>query len=770
MVRSMRHQGYSAVTGAWEFDTKGFPSTQSRGMAFTAKGFPSLPSEQIQRDLQAGVVVAAFTVVLALSFGSLIFAGGLALASAQGVVMALFTAVVAGLIVTWRSSYAAVMAIPQDRTAPILAVMAAEISAALPAAMGADNKARVVMAAIAITSLGTGLVLFLVGRFRLGNLFRFIPYPVIGGFLAGSGWMLVRGSWRVMADFQIGLDTLGRLLEWGVLAKTAPGVAFGTALFITIRKLRKPALMPALLVAVVVAFYLVLLMTGTTVETARLSGWLPVPPGEGGIHGEMWSPRLITELGAAPLLKVAGIAGTVLLTALISILLNASGLELVVHEEIDINQELRAAGLGNLVSGLVGGMPGFHSLSLSRLAYDLGARTRLAGMVAAALCLVALLAGPSSLAFLPKFVPGGLLFYLGLGFLFDWGYAAWFRLPKSDYAVVIMILCVIGGAGYLAGVAFGVMAAIFLFIHNYSQVGVVTRAHTGMDRQSNVERPLAHQRVLRDHGAETQVLRLHGFIFFGTSARVLDQIRRLATDAQLPRLRFFVLDFRQVSGIDSSATLSLARARQLAEKQGFKLCFSQVPSEVRRQLRRAGFDLDVGEAYRFFPDLDHAHEWCEEQTLSAHQDEIEDKLDIRSQLEAIWSKPDCVAKLMTYLERLNFEPGTHLIRQGDPADALYFLESGEVTTLLELGNGQTQRLRRQAGGTVLGELGLFLGVPRTASVIVERPSVAYRLSAAALAQMKRTDPDVAGEFYEFLVRYMAERIVNCNRTIRALAE
>jgi SulP family sulfate permease len=739
-------------------------------MAFRSKGFVFPPAEQIQRDLQAGVVVAAFTLVLSLSFSSLIFSGGLALASAQGVLLALITAVITGAIVTWRSSYSAVMAIPQDRIAPILAVMAAEIAAALPASAGADLKARVVMAAIAITSIATGLVLYLVGRFRLGNVFRFIPYPVIGGFLAGSGWMLARGSFRVMADFQLGVDTVGRLLEWDVIAKSAPGIAFGTALFVTLRRLRKPALMPTLLVAVVVVFYLVLLATGTSIESARLAGWLPMPPGEGGIHGELWSPRMITELSATPLLKVAGIAGTVLLTALISILLNTSGLELVVHEEIDINRELRAAGIGNLASGLLGGMPGFNSLSLSRLAFDLGARTRLTGTVAAGLCLAALIAGPSSLAFLPKFVPGGLLFYLGLGFLFDWGYAAWFRLPKADYAVVILILCVIGGAGYLAGVGSGIVATICLFIHNYSQVGVVTHTHTGTDRQSNVERPLVHQRVLRDHGSETQVLRLHGFIFFGTSARILDQIRRLATDAQLPKLRFFVLDFRQVSGIDSSATLSLARARQLAEKQGFTLCFSHVPPEVRRQLNRAGFESETDEAYRFFPDLDHAHEWCEEQTLSEHRDEIEDKLDIRSQLEAIWSKPACVAKLMPYLDRVTFEPGMNLIRQGDPADALYFLESGEVTTRLELGNGQTQRLRRQSGGTVLGELGLFLGVPRTASVVVERPSVAYRLSASSLAEMKRTDPEVAGEFYEFLVRYMAERIVNCNRTIRALAE
>ena len=64
----------------------------------------------------------------------------------------------------------------------------------------------------------------------------------------------------------------------------------------------------------------------------------------------------------------------------------------------------------------------------------------------------------------------------------------------------------------------------------------------------------------------------------------------------------------------------------------------------------------------------------------------------------------------------------------------------------------------------------ILGVPRTASVVVEKPCVVYELSADALQRLKREAPEVAAEFHEFLVRYMAERIVNCNKTIRALAE
>ena len=65
---------------------------------------------------------------------------------------------------------------------------------------------------------------------------------------------------------------------------------------------------------------------------------------------------------------------------------------------------------------------------------------------------------------------------------------------------------------------------------------------------------------------------------------------------------------------------------------------------------------------------------------------------------------------------------------------------------------------------------MFLGVPRTASVVTETDCVVHRLSAEALQRMRREEPEVAADFHEFLVRYLAERIVNCNKTIRALAE
>src|SRR5262249_47769450 len=113
---------------------------------------------------------------------------------------------------------------------------------------------------------------------------------------------------------------------------------------------------------------------------------------------------------------------TILLTSVVSILLTASALELAAEEEIDLNRELRAAGLATFAAGIGGGMVGFHSLSLSRLALSMGARSRWVGVGSAILCGLGLFFGPALVSVVPQYVCGGLLFFLGLTFLWEWAY------------------------------------------------------------------------------------------------------------------------------------------------------------------------------------------------------------------------------------------------------------------------------------------------------------------------------------------------------------
>jgi SulP family sulfate permease len=126
-------------------------------------------------------------------------------------------------------------------------------------------------------------------------------------------------------------------------------------------------------------------------------------------------------------------------------------------------------------------------------------------------------------------------------------------------------------------------------------------------------------------------------------------------------------------------------------------------------------------------------------------------------------------RVLAYLERRELEKGAHLMRQGDETDALYFIESGKVAVELELGEEEPVRLRSIGPGTV-GEIGLYIGLPRTASVVAEDRVSVHRLSAAALTRMERDEPDLAAAFHKFIARRLANRLANTTEVLQKVLE
>jgi SulP family sulfate permease len=715
----------------------------------------------------AGLVVAVFTIIASASYAALIFHGPLQPYTANGMWMGLVTAVIVGLLVAITSSCPGAIAIPQDRIAPILAILSASIAAAMPNT-APDQICLVVVAAIVLVTLITGLFLYGLGWLKLGNLIRYIPYPVIGGFLAGSGWLLVCGGIRVMTGRAVTFGDLPWFFQSAILVKWVAGVVFGSLLFVLLKRARHQLIMPATLVLGIAAFYIFLALTGQSLDQARQTGWLAEFPHSTGMHR-------ITLFSAWPLiswslvLNHANIIATILLTSVVSILLTASALELVAHQEIDLNAELRSAGLSTFMAAFAGGMVGFHSLSMSRLALSMGAKSRWVGVISALICGLVLLLGGSIVSFVPQFVRGGLLFFLGIVFLWEWVYEASRKLTRLDYCVVLIILAVVGAVGYPEGVATGIIAAIVLFVHNYSRVDVVTHAVSGANLRSNVERPVEEVRFLREKGDQIYVLRLQGFIFFGTATRVLQEVRLRALDTSIQPLRFVIIDFRRVTGLDSSAVFSLWKVHQLSRKLDFTLLMSHVEPAILRQLEMGGLRQSELEHFLVQQDLDHAMEYCEAQLLLERDPTQNGRhLLLTDQLRQIWPTEVSPDRLLLYLEKKYIPKGDHLIRQSEISECMYFIESGQVTAKLELEDGRWVRLRSQGPGTIVGEVGMFLGGRRTASVITEQASTVYCLSADALSRMRTADPTLALAFHRCLVCLLSERLTSASNMLRDL--
>jgi SulP family sulfate permease len=378
--------------------------------------------------------------------------------------------------------------------------------------------------------------------------------------------------------------------------------------------------------------------------------------------------------------------------------------------------------------------------------------------------------------------------------LAEWTYAAWFKLSRAEYGIVLLILVVIASAGLLAGVGVGIVLAVVHFAVSYSRVEVVRHSLSGCDFRSNVDRSRAENRVLRDKGDWLYVLELQGFIFFGTASRLLDRVGQRIKDPGPTHPRFLVLDFRQVRGLDASAVLSFVRIRQIAEAQGVALVLTQLSPLIRRKLAAEGLTGDEPDACRVFADLDHGVEWCEEQILrraasEAAQPEVgadwrpyaaEPPADRFTELLEALGGIDAATpgaaiplsagdtRLGAYLERVEAPKDYCLIKQGEAPQGLYFVERGLVTAFMEGEDGQQLRLRKMGPGSIVGEMGLYLALPATATVMTRQPSTLYFLPAETLRKMESEAPEVAGALHRYIAQLLGERLSRANDTIQAV--
>ena len=719
------------------------------------------------QSLVVGAITGVMAVVIAGSCAALIFSGPLADRVSVGLAGALFCTVVVGVVGAFASSYAGTVATVQTEPAAILALMATSIVAALPADAGRDAAYGTVLAAMIVAAGLTGLVLTILGIFRLGAFIRFIPYPVIGGFMAGIGWLLFTGSITVMTGIEVVRGSVPRLMGADAVAHWLPGLVLALAMLVAQRRLPRAPVMPVLLLASMAIFYAVLLGAGMTMREATAGGWVLGDLPRVSI-AELTGSGVLADAHWGVILAHSGSLGAVVLISLLSLLLNASALELAAEEDLDLDRELRETGMANLVGALGGGMIGYHSLSLSRLSLKMGARTRVVGVVTAAVCAVTLSAGTMILSAFPKPVLGGLLMFLGLSFLVEWVYDARSRLPAGDYVVVLLILLTVGSVGYLEGLALGILAAIILFVVRYSRISLVKQAVSGSVQRSNVDRPWSQVQQLREQGEHTFILKLQGFIFFGSANGLLNQIRDRVMDLTRAPLSCVVFDFRRVSGLDTSAAISFTKIRQLAERLQFTVALSSITPELERQLAGWGVGREASDSVRWFPDLDHALEWSEDQLLGAALADAPPPGGGPAWDAAL--PPPLRERLGRYLERLEIPADSELIRQGEPADALYFIESGQLSVQLTTMDGRTIRLRKIGPGSVLGEVGLYTAGTRSASVVADRPSVAHRLAREALDAMHADEPDVASAFHEHMARLLAERVVHTNKILETVLD
>jgi len=163
----------------------------------------------------------------------------------------------------------------------------------------------------------------------------------------------------------------------------------------------------------------------------------------------------------------------VMFVTAVSTLLNVTSIEYATYREANLNRELIALGVGNLCSAACSGYVSCISLSRTLLNHSIGATGRLSGVVVAAMCAFVLIVDPALLGYVPKFVLGGLLLYLGAALVYQWLINSAGRLSRIEYLSLLAIAIIIVEWGFIAGVLSGVVLGCATFALSASQVNAI---------------------------------------------------------------------------------------------------------------------------------------------------------------------------------------------------------------------------------------------------------------------------------------------------------
>jgi sulfate permease, SulP family len=697
---------------------------------------------QIISSIIGGVIIGAIQVTFSLSLALLIFSGNLSPYLSSGIAIALFSGFLVMTGMTFFSSFSGVVAGIQESPAVIIAIVVSQIALEMSPNSTNQEIYPTVMFIIALSTVVTGLTCWTLGKLKLGNLSRFLPYPIIGGFLAGTGWLLLTGSVQIMTDIPLTISSLSSLFEGNILPHWLSGMSLAIVLLIASRRYLHWSVIPLILLITVTIIYFLLWITHTSISQAIAMKWLLTIPSQTSLWQTLNPPELM-KVNWLVIFNHLDSVFMIILITVVNLLLNLSSLEQSLRQELNLNRELQTTGLIMIASGFAGSMIGYHSLSSSVLADKLNTRNRLGGLITAIILLITLIGGTSIVSFFPRPLLGGLLMFLGLSFLVEWLYDNYFQLPIKDYFLLVLIWLIIITFGFLEGMAIGLLMAMILFIFRYSLVDVVHQIKLSHS-QSHVARPVWQSQILQKKLGQIRIFQLQGFIFFGSSYHLINDLTRDSEDQQ-KTLDIMILECHLVSGLDASAIFTFTKLYKKLSDQCITLIFCSLsPSleQILQQKLSCHQELSPTNCY-FFRDFDLALEWCEEQLIQEDHEQtlqfLQRSPSLSEQL-TLWLSPEEIAELISYMEIQKFPSDHILFRQGDLPTGLYFLISGQISVVIEDSNRQSKLLRTFSESIILGEISFYEQTPHSVSVLVNQPSIFYYLSSERFLKIQQEKP------------------------------
>jgi SulP family sulfate permease len=716
----------------------------------------------VLNNVVGGSAASVLTITYGLSYALLIFAGPLAPYVSYGLAATFISSAILGIVVALGSSFRFAIAGPDSSTAAMTAILTSSLVERMVASDPSAPLLAPVLITLGVSAAVTGIVLCGFGVTRMGRAIRYVPYPVVGGFLGATGFLIVLGATRIITGHALHWTTLGQFADIRTLWELAAAGALAVALYLIWHRSGNSLGLPAVLIGGVVIAHIAFRLTGMSPAQAQSAGWtFQAPPSIDFMLP--WSTREINHYPWYALPDLIGNLIAVIFVTATSTLFNTAGIEVATHREANLERELSVTGVANILSGVLGGYTGCISISRTVLNFSSGGSGRLSGLTGAAICILMLVLAPIVLGYMPKFVLGGLLLYLGADQLHRWIIESRRRLSLTEYASLLAIIVIIVQWGFIPGILIGTVIGCATFALSAARIDSVKYGFDGSEYRSSLDRSRDDQAVLSAHGGKIQGLNLQSYLFFGSANRLYQHVKALLL--RHPECRYLVFDFKLVTGIDSSAAYSFAQIKRTAHDRGIKLLLVHLPVAAEKTLRSSDF---ISHEVSVVPELDHALEWCENEIIGQHPRLEQEEASLRDWFTQILGSECDAGELIHRCQRIEVEAGEIIVSAGGTADSMHFILDGRVGIMVATEQGRTTRVRSLGRYTTIGEMGLVSLAPRSATIQAEIYSILYVLSADQFEAIKQDDPALSQKLLTYFVSVMAERLTFANRTIAVL--
>lgn len=697
----------------------------------------------------AGLVIGIDNIISVVAFSSIIYQGILTSFVPIIIDVMIISLIIIGTITLLRSQVSYAIAQLQDETAILYSALAIVIFNNISPA-SSESVFITTFVTIGVTTFITGLVFYIVGKFELGNIVRYLPYPVICGFLAATGRLMISATISLL---------VGNYVNWfkfftSDLLLWLPSLMAAVFIFILKNKLGYRYILQIVLFLIIILFYLVLYVKNMDIATASREG-LMLGPFESITTTSFFNYFNLSAFHFFISLEQLNSAALVILLSFIALLLNVSSLELVTDTSLDLNKELTVAGQANMFSGLIGGIVGYLSLISTSFAKEQGG-SRITGFVSFIPILLVLFAGAHFIEFLPKIVIGAYLFYIAISLLYEWLIDSWSEVNFSEYIIIVLIVATSIFINIIAAVGLGIIISIFLFAFRYSLVSPIKHHFSGSVYNSPVVRSPELKNLLADKGDEIQFFQLNGFLFFGSIYTLVTTIKKLSN------VHYIIFDFELISNMDSSRIILLKNLKRFAIKNDIVFVFSSMPEKMWNEIKKL-INLEPGSKWLiFFSNREKALQWCEEELLAKYKKSLHlQELNLAHQLTNIGFSTDLIQFFQENARARLYKASEVICHEGDEGASLLFVHRGQVSVNI----GSTVILTVNAGN-ILGEIAMYTTKKRSATLIANNDTVIYEFDVKLFQNLSEKNTKLICEFHQRMASILANRIVDQNRKLR----